>query len=433
MENFQDFFIKLGECIALFLVNILSLILVPGFFIFCVKIHRKIKRFKEDIEDPWHRDLLPAIIGTGLTAFFVSILKDFQVLGGQTNFLVNGWEGLVPQLVLNTSICGILYFTLRTSLSNYEHGYTSHLLKEIKAANRETEGIYKDMYDTFFSYNRSSYDDFFVDEIIKDHVELARKKYYLISYNGYLRLLESLLDKGYEMTGINGMSLPFWFAPYHEKMNVPKYVEKCKEYRKQIHRINLTNPDKKESLTGSIHFLKEEMEFDSVQIVCWVLYLLKQLKDNHADLESEKLKMLYGEEKSIHKYKKYIEDASIKYFDRSSEIYKEVAKEKTEDKFIEDIETFCSNNSALEELIEETFKKGFGDFYNCNRNQVESKLQADGIETVKWDELIVASNGSQCISFAAFGGLSFGGFQIYLFGEKDSKDLRDCIAKIDKK
>jgi uncharacterized membrane protein YeaQ/YmgE (transglycosylase-associated protein family) len=177
----------------------------------------------------------------------------------------------------------------------------------------------------------------FFSLLIESYSNNGEKRKYFISIDTYYKLVVEFLNLGYKLKTINGLLLPFWYAPKEKDESLEDYIDYCKENAQLYKRITYYqdydgNNDWRDDTVRMIYKdLKSSEKSDDVA-VRWIITLIKNVTT---------LKNLFGNE--IIEFLGIDELRSINYFNYN------------EKKFIEAIKKNISN------FENDFLKKKYGD------------------------------------------------------------------------
>lgn len=348
---------------------------------------------------------------------FIEELPTAFVSFGYSSLLIFIIQQLFSDIIIKdyayTALTLFIYIILFVWFKNYIYIFSKNIISAIREESKESL-VYRNIFDTFFSINRNTNNSYLINEIIRDQERLVKNDIFLISNEGYLKILQKLINEDFRLFGINNVLPPYWFSPKKVESKIDSFKALATKHKSKTKRINYYPNSKwiENCLKETLEELKESQSFGAVKTYCWFVYLLKALKaDRNALNGIEYGGFLYNESD--------IDKITLSYLDDEGELFKEISENTDVDSKISTIINDSTFIKSINDKVNEVFQRRYG---------VSSKITEEKKGTLKsigkeWVELMLAEKGKLQIGLAVLYKVSYG-LQIKLIKDTDYKTIK---------
>jgi len=327
--------------------------------------------------------------------------------GGKPNFFQiffpkgTGW-GILFSLIIGISGCLFTYFLpkeqpwsiffqvvvtvivtviLANTINHYQivtvDSAANKMLQKIDEKIRSINGTPTNLFQ-IFQLNNGIYFNLdhhkFFHLLIESYTENGKERRYFIPVTTYNKVVMEFLNIGYKLKTINGLLLPFWYAPKEKDDSFEKYINNCKENPHLFKRITYYQDyggdnSWRDDTVRMIYKDLESSEKNDDFAVRWVFTLITNVP---------RLKILFGDE--IIEFFDIKELINTNYLHYKAPSFIEAIKKKIscfENEFLmkryEDTTISCKMTSIITDLFREEMK--------------ENKFVAKSIIDSKFDEI----------------------------------------------
>jgi len=147
------------------------------------------------------------------------------------------------------------------------------------------------------NYSNLTHNIFF-NKLIESYTNNGKKRKYYIPTDTYYEVIKSFLDIGYKMKTINGVLLPFWYAPKEKDDALKQYTLFCKKHTDLCERItyyqDFNGNSWKDDTVGMIYLDLLSSEKSDDVAVRWLITLIANI-DELKDVFGTDIEKILGE------------------------------------------------------------------------------------------------------------------------------------------